>query len=392
MNKFEKLIEYIINDEDDKARQLFHTIVVEKSRDIYEGIMAEEMEEEGVHGYPTEDLSKELEAVDSEESMHEEEEEEGDDDGLPPEDDGAEDGDDTEFNLDGADDDGDLSGEMGSDAEHDDIEQHVMSANDKLDELLAKFDQIIGGGEPGMEEPGMEEPGMEEPGMEEPMDEMFMEADEEEEKEEEEEEESKKVDESKKAEKASEKKMTKAEKPEDGKANMKNKSNAKDPKKGDKPFESRQRSVSELMREYVEKIEDINLTPSSYSEGTPVGANTGAKDKSKVNTKAISLDKGPNFGGESVDFSGENENPDNKAIPKPSNEYNKGQGDLPGAGKFKNAPGNKKVWDGGSDKGHGAEKKSGSEGTNAGAKNTVGTKVNKKSELGQAGQPTGKKI
>ena len=42
MNKFEKLIEYIINDEDDKARELFHNIVVEKSRDIYENIMAQE--------------------------------------------------------------------------------------------------------------------------------------------------------------------------------------------------------------------------------------------------------------------------------------------------------------------------------------------------------------
>ena len=31
MNKFEQLIEHIINDEDEKARELFHNIVVEKS-------------------------------------------------------------------------------------------------------------------------------------------------------------------------------------------------------------------------------------------------------------------------------------------------------------------------------------------------------------------------
>ena len=39
MNKFEKLIEYVINDEDSKAQSLFHSIVVEKSRNIYEGLM-----------------------------------------------------------------------------------------------------------------------------------------------------------------------------------------------------------------------------------------------------------------------------------------------------------------------------------------------------------------
>jgi hypothetical protein len=36
MNKFEQLIEYVINDEDQKARALFHDIVVGKSREIYE--------------------------------------------------------------------------------------------------------------------------------------------------------------------------------------------------------------------------------------------------------------------------------------------------------------------------------------------------------------------
>ena len=46
MNRFEKLIEYVINDEEQKARDLFHDIVVEKSRQIYESLMAEEAEEE----------------------------------------------------------------------------------------------------------------------------------------------------------------------------------------------------------------------------------------------------------------------------------------------------------------------------------------------------------
>jgi hypothetical protein len=46
MNRFEQLIEYVINDEEAKARELFHDIVVEKSRQIYEDIMAEEAEED----------------------------------------------------------------------------------------------------------------------------------------------------------------------------------------------------------------------------------------------------------------------------------------------------------------------------------------------------------
>ena len=41
-NKFEQLIEFVINDEEAKAKELFHDIVVEKSREIYENLMNEE--------------------------------------------------------------------------------------------------------------------------------------------------------------------------------------------------------------------------------------------------------------------------------------------------------------------------------------------------------------
>ena len=44
MNRFEQLIEYVINDEEQKARELFHDIVVAKSREIYENLMQEEEE------------------------------------------------------------------------------------------------------------------------------------------------------------------------------------------------------------------------------------------------------------------------------------------------------------------------------------------------------------
>ena len=42
MEKFEQLIEFIINDEEEKAKELFHDVVVEKSRGIYEELMAED--------------------------------------------------------------------------------------------------------------------------------------------------------------------------------------------------------------------------------------------------------------------------------------------------------------------------------------------------------------
>ena len=35
MNRFEQLIEYVINDEEQKSSELLHDIVVEKSRQIY---------------------------------------------------------------------------------------------------------------------------------------------------------------------------------------------------------------------------------------------------------------------------------------------------------------------------------------------------------------------
>ena len=44
-NKFESLLELLINEENDKAEALFHEIVVEKSRDIYENLADESTED-----------------------------------------------------------------------------------------------------------------------------------------------------------------------------------------------------------------------------------------------------------------------------------------------------------------------------------------------------------
>jgi len=42
MSKFEKLLDLLVNEQKDEAEKLFHEIVVEKSRSIYEGILADE--------------------------------------------------------------------------------------------------------------------------------------------------------------------------------------------------------------------------------------------------------------------------------------------------------------------------------------------------------------
>jgi hypothetical protein len=147
MNRFEQLIEYVINDDEQKARELFHDIVVEKSRQIYEDIMAEEAEEieEGADEELDEAADEELDEMDmggdasndliDDVEMEEESdmnmEAEGDDD-MGDDDMGGDDmgGDDM-----GGDD-------MGGDepATKDDI----MNLEDKLDQLMAEFEDLMG--------------------------------------------------------------------------------------------------------------------------------------------------------------------------------------------------------------------------------------------------------
>ena len=137
MNRFEQLIEFVINDEDAKARELFHDIVVEKSRQIYENLMAEEEEiEEGDMGG---DASDELiNDVESEEQNNMSMEGEEDDTDFGDEEDAADVGDEEEgFSM------GDEGGT--EPASKDDI----MNLEDKLDQLMAEFEGLMGGNDMG---------------------------------------------------------------------------------------------------------------------------------------------------------------------------------------------------------------------------------------------------
>ena len=153
MNRFEQLIEYVINDEEQKARELFHDIVVEKSREIYENLMSEEAEEdldeaadeeldeaeeeldeEMMGGDASDDL---IDNVETEEQMSMEDDESFDD---AAEEDGEDLTKDMEVDHDAMDD-------MGSSeaATKDDI----MNLEDKLDELMAEFEAAMGGDDMG---------------------------------------------------------------------------------------------------------------------------------------------------------------------------------------------------------------------------------------------------
>jgi hypothetical protein len=138
MNKFEQLIEFVINDEDAKARELFHDIVVEKSRQIYENLMAEEDEDldEGTMGG---DASDELiDDVESEEQNNMSMEGEDDDMSMAgDEEDAADAGDEEGFSM------GDDGGT--EPASKDDI----MNLEDKLDQLMAEFEGLMGGNDMG---------------------------------------------------------------------------------------------------------------------------------------------------------------------------------------------------------------------------------------------------
>ena len=142
MNKFEKLIEYVINDEENKAADLFHQIVVDKSRDIYEDLMqADKIDDEDV-----EDVEKEVEA----DEINEDDDEMtfGGDDGEADE---IAFGGDEDF---GDEEEGEFDIEMGApegDVDSEDLEDRVVDLEDKLDELMAEFDDLMGDEEGGEE-------------------------------------------------------------------------------------------------------------------------------------------------------------------------------------------------------------------------------------------------
>ena len=144
MNKFEQLIEYVINDEDAKARELFHDIVVAKSREIYENLMQEEAEEEELDEAEEEEELDEADPMGGDAADSLIDSIEADENSMSME--GEES--DSEFDDDAE--------EAGADMTHDIEDAHdeegssepaskddILNLEDKLDQLMAEFEDLM---------------------------------------------------------------------------------------------------------------------------------------------------------------------------------------------------------------------------------------------------------
>jgi hypothetical protein len=332
-SKFEEMLERLVNEDREGAEALFHEIVVERSREIYQGIL--ESEDEDDLDEASEDDDDQVDEADDEDLDESDDDEELDESADEDEDL------DEMFGLDefemeadpmGGDATDDMMGDLGMDDEGgdemgmdmgdeggDDTDDRLMDLEDALDELRAEFEAMMGG--EGGDEEGDEE------GEEGEMDFGDEEGDEEEEDEDDEE--------------SKESFTYEAKKP------MK-----KDDKKAKK-------TAGEEMREYVEKV--------NGGFGAKIGGDNGTNSKSIVASKN-------DMGGTTANIL--------RADTENSGEANKGQ--LKGSSLFKgtakednagnmNVPGAKagKTAFKKSEPGHGAEKKGKPETADKGAHSTI---------------------
>ena len=165
-NKFEEMLERLVNEDKEGAEALFHEIVVEKSRDIYEGLLEDEEVEETTDEEVDEAADEEVdesdedldEATDEEvdesdedldEATDEEVEEGMFDEGGDPADElgmdiempGADDGE-MDMDMDMGDEEG--ADDMGMGDEDGDVEDRVADLEDELEALKAEFADMMG--------------------------------------------------------------------------------------------------------------------------------------------------------------------------------------------------------------------------------------------------------
>ena len=152
--KFEQLLDFLVNEETDKANELFHEIVVEKSREIYENLIAEEEEEA-----KKEEETKESADSDEDEGKMEEDADSDEDEGKMEEGYGFEGAEEEEafpvqdetgdFEKDTAD--HDAMGDMGDEFDGEEggeeaaTKDDVLDLKDALEELKAEFEALMAG-------------------------------------------------------------------------------------------------------------------------------------------------------------------------------------------------------------------------------------------------------
>ena len=148
--KFEQLLDYLVNEEHDKANELFHEIVVEKSRSIYENLIAEEEEEDMDESADDEEMD---ESKEDDEEMDESKEEDMDESADDEEMDEAEEDLEDSYMMDG--DDGfsggaegdatdDFGKEIGADGEEGEESEDdaILSIKNAIQELEAAFAEL----------------------------------------------------------------------------------------------------------------------------------------------------------------------------------------------------------------------------------------------------------
>jgi len=147
LNKFEQMLELLVNENKEAAQELFHEIVVEKSRDIYESLLEDEADIDEADDEEVDESDEDLDEADDEEVDESDEdldenfdldtfEVEADDDmGGDPTDDMM-----ADLGMDDEEGD-DEEGEEG------DVEDRVEDLEDALEDLKAEFEKMMAGEE-----------------------------------------------------------------------------------------------------------------------------------------------------------------------------------------------------------------------------------------------------
>ena len=321
MNKYEQLIESILNEDESAAKALFHDIVVAKSREIYESLMDEEMGGNQAGQFVQDITNQNDQAQDM---------------GL-----GEDDLEGGEIELDGGDelggDDEEFGGEetFGGDEggeEHGEIEAKLDDLQAQLADLQAMLggqgddmdggEEDFGGDDMGGEEGesdfdvdgGEEETSGEEDGMMEAMAGSGMSG----------------------SGKSGSGKMESANPFAKSGSGVSGSGKSGSGKSGSGKTESIVRKTeAEIMKEYVDKIGEIYKQQPAGGEGKEVGNGGSAT----VSAKSIE-GPGADFGGTNANIvkGGSEQNPDGKAYTKPKNIYSKGETTFSNE-KFQNQPG-----------------------------------------------------
>jgi hypothetical protein len=131
--QFEAMLEALINDDQQAAKEIFHNIVVGKSREIYESLLEDD--------FGGEEPAMEEEADDEDESAAPKAKDQGNPYGSDDEE--SDDEEDTDSEEDDAEGEDDMDMDMDGEEEGGDIEDRVMDLEDALEDLKAEFEQLM---------------------------------------------------------------------------------------------------------------------------------------------------------------------------------------------------------------------------------------------------------